>query len=302
MNDRNLEKFKKEYNNITIPDELESVVKKALEDSGVNINKNHHRIKKSIIIAASTAATITILTVGINVSPAFAKTLSEVPIVGGLVKVLSLNQYTVKDGTYEADIKVPVIKGLQNKTLENSLNKKYLQENKELYNQFMADMKELKAHGGGHLGVESGYEIKTDNDRILSVCRYSVNLVGSSSTVMKYDTIDKKNQILITLQSLFKDDSYVRIISQNVISQMKKQMKKDKNNTYWIDGYVENGFPTFKKIPKDQNFYINNHGDLVIVFDKYDVAPGCMGNPEFVIPTKVLSNVLVDNNYINHVK
>ena len=33
--------------------------------------------------------------------------------------------------------------------------------------------------------------------------------------------------------------------------------------------------------------YFDDKGDLVIVFEKYDVAPGYMGCPEFVIPREV---------------
>ena len=32
-----------------------------------------------------------------------------------------------------------------------------------------------------------------------------------------------------------------------------------------------------------RHWYINNDGDLVIVFDKYEIAPGAQGESEFVI-------------------
>ncbi|HCM13126.1 MAG TPA: anti-sigma factor, partial [Lachnospiraceae bacterium] len=60
-------------------------------------------------------------------------------------------------------------------------NEKYLEEGKSLYEGFNADMEELKKNGGGHLGIDSGYEVKTDTDRILSIGRYTVNTVASSS-------------------------------------------------------------------------------------------------------------------------
>lgn len=43
----------------------------------------------------------------------------------------------------------------------------------------------------------------------------------------------------------------------------------------------------FKEITPDRNFYFNEAGDLVIVFNEYDAAPGYMGNPEFIIPKDV---------------
>ncbi|MCH1968737.1 RsiV family protein [Romboutsia hominis] len=48
----------------------------------------------------------------------------------------------------------------------------------------------------------------------------------------------------------------------------------------------------FKFIDKNQDFYINKNGELVICFDKYDVAPGYMGLVEFTIPNNVIKPLL----------
>ena len=160
-------------------------------------------------------------------------------------------------------------------------------------------MEDMKEKGGGHLGVDSGYVIKTDTDRILSVGRYVVNTVASSSTTFKYDTIDKKNEVLITLPSLFKDDSYVDIISENIKEQMIKRHEADDMMFYWVEGVEEESLvDLFEKISKEQSFYINSEDKLVISFDKYEVAPGYMGIQEFVIPTEVISEILVSDEYI----
>jgi hypothetical protein len=299
MKDKNLHQLKKEYMDVTIPMELDFIVKKTLKEKGlnnINMKRNFRRIR---IAAASIAAAAAVLTVGVNSSPVLASTLSKVPVVGSIVKVLTFREYTVNEDKYNAEIKVPSIQGLKNKTLENSLNKKYLAENKKLYELFMADMEDLKKEGDGHLGVNSGYVVKTDNDKLLSLGRYVVNTVGSSSTTMKYDTIDKKNEILITLPSLFKDDRYVDIISENIRKQMIEQNKADKNKFYWVAGIEQKAtMGLFEKISMEQNFYISTEGKLVISFNKYEVAPGYMGVVEFVLPTAILSDSLVSNEYI----
>lgn len=297
--DKNLEKWKKEYMDVLIPEELDFVVKKALKESGVNIVNKKSNIKRIRIAAAFVAAAFVAFTISINTSPVFAATLSKVPVVGSIVKVLTFREYIVNEDTFNSNIEVPAIQGLENKALENSLNEKYLEEGKNLYEDFKADMEEIKKMGGGHLGVDSGYEVKTDNDKILSIGRYTVNTVASSSTTMKYDTIDKKNEILITLPSLFKDDSYVDIISENIKKQMVELNKADSQKYYWVAGIEkESTMELFEKISKDQNFYINPEGKLVISFDKYEVAPGYMGIVQFVIPTDILSDILVSNEYI----
>ena len=294
----NLEHLKKEYMETPIPEELDFMVRKSLME-GMKTMKKNARGRKIGVIAATAAAVIVVFTAGINISPAFASTMSKIPVIGNVVKVLTFKEYVYNDGNHNADIKVPSIEGLENKDLQNSLNEKYLTENKKLYEEFEAGMEEMKKNGDGHLGVDSGYEIKTDTDKILSVGRYVVNTVGSSSTTMKYDTIDKENEILITLPSLFKDASYIDVISENIKEQMLEQKKEDDNKTYWVEGIENEGITErFEKISAEQNFYITSEGKLVISFDKYEVAPGYMGIAEFEIPTDVISDILVSNEYI----
>lgn len=54
---------------------------------------------------------------------------------------------------------------------------------------------------------------------------------------------------------------------------MQTRMAEDKSITY----------DDFGSIRSDIDFYINEAGNPVIVFDKYEVAPGFMGRPEFEI-------------------
>ncbi|MEH7342991.1 DUF3298 domain-containing protein [Bacillus sp. JJ1532] len=293
--DKKLEQLEKEYKNIPIPDELDFVVERALKNG-------KKKTKSGLKWIVGTAAAATLFIGGLNISPAMASTLSELPVVGNIIKVLTFTEFKVDRDQYQADIKVPVVTDEENGDLAQSLNDKYLQEGKKLYEQFTADVEDLEKNGGGHLGVDSGYEVKTDNDQILSIARYVVNTVGSSSTVMKYDTIDKKNKILLSLPILFKDNGYIERISENIKEQMRAQMK-DTNleKVYWVSDSGlkdEDLVELFESIKKDQNFYINNEGKLVISFDKYEVAPGYMGVVEFVIPTEQITDLLVSNEYI----
>lgn len=298
MDEKIIAQLKKEYMNIPIPAELESKVRKSLKEGRRAMNKKIY-IRRLMATAALLVVIATAFTVVINTNEALAETLSDVPVLGGIVRVLTFKEYKYKEKTYDVDIETPALDGLENKELQNSLNEKYYKENKELYEQFMGEIKSLEESGGGHMGVDSGYVVKTDTDKILSVGRYVVNTVGSSSTTFKYDTIDKKNEILITLPSLFKDESYVDIISSNIKKQMLEQHSKDENQYYWVEGIESEMTELFEKISKDQTFYISSNGKLIISFDKYEVAPGYMGVVEFEIPTEILKDILVSDEYIN---
>lgn len=280
-NNEKLEKLKDNYNNIPIPYELDDIVNSAIQK---NNDKNKiNRYKKISIVAAS----IFLFVFSVNVSPSFANTLEKVPILGQLIKVIRLSNYSVNENGFDISIDVPNIVGLENKELENKINEELEKEAKSIYNEYLKEMEELKKENiEGHSLVKSWYEIKTDNENILSLIVYYHYAQGSSYTERKCYNIDKKNQTAITLKSMFKDIDYVKIISDNIKEQMKEEMKNDSNKVYWIDSEMPD--MDFKEIKPDQQFYINDNNDIVICFDKYEVAPGYMGTVEFVIPKEIL--------------
>lgn len=287
MDDKKIEQLIEQYKEIPIPLELNRVVYQALEK---------RKSRKTLYLwGVGAAAAVIIFTTSINVSPAFAKTLVDVPVVGEIVEVLTFKKITVDEGTYQANLDVPKVQ-MDNEALEEGLNSKYLEESKALYEKFMSDMEAQKAFGeDGHLRVDSRFEIKTDTEQILSIGRYVEETQGSSMTTLQYDTIDKQRQLLVTLPSLFKDETYIEAISANIKEQMKQQMVEDDSKTYWVESSEPDGF---KSISKDQEFYINAEHQLVISFDEFEVAPGYMGVVEFVIPTDVVADVVVSDEYL----
>ena len=48
----------------------------------------------------------------------------------------------------------------------------------------------------------------------------------------------------------------------------------------------------FEKISADQKFYINSDGKIVVCFDKYEIAAGAQGSPEFVLPDEVTADII----------
>jgi hypothetical protein len=288
--DKMMARLKKQYEEIPIPPELDRVVEKAL------MKRNQRNIGKYSFIG--TAAALLLAIGSVNASPTLAQQLSDIPVLGPIIQIVTIVEYQHDEDRFHADLKVPAVTNMDNKTLQNALNEKYLEENKKLYEEFMKEMEEMKAQEGGNLSVSSGFNVVTDTDRLLSIQRYVVETAASGVETLKYDTIDKKNQILITLPSLFKDDRYIQIISENIKEQMLERIQNE-GVTFWVEGAELGEFTEpFKEIAPDQDFYITSEGKLVISFDEYEVAPGYMGTVEFVIPTEVIQPILVSNEYI----
>ena len=289
---KKMDKLKKDYNKIDIPPELEDVVRNSIHQAKAARNKRP--LLKRWSIGAVAAASLFIGS--INMSPAMAQSMVNIPILGAIVEVFTVQKLALDEKTYQADLSTPAINGLENEGLQASLNEKYIEENKARFEQFEEEVAEMKKAGDGHLGIDSGYEVMTDTARILSIARYEVNTAGSSSTTMQYDTIDKQENILITLPSLFKDNQYIDAISSYIAGEMKRQMAADKEISYFLDDSFTGDFEGIKP---DQNFYITSNHKLVISFDEYEVAPGYMGVVTFEIPSDILTDLLVSDTYIN---
>lgn len=273
---KNINDLKKEYMDIKIPENLDDVVKESIK----KVDRKSI-VNKKIIGSAAVLAII----FGINISPAFADVVSDIPIVGNIVKLVTVKNYTLKKNNVEADIKVPAIEGLENKQLEENLNEEFIKNGKKIYEELI---EEFPSINNQMKYVGSDYKIKADNDSFLSIEIIKEEIQASSYTTKKHYTIDKNKQIVLTLPMLFEGDNYIEEISNDIKAQMIENMKKDSNLTYFLEADEnEEVIDSFDKIKENQDFYINNNGNLVICFDQYEVAPGYMGTLEFIISDKI---------------
>ena len=296
-NHNSLEQLKNDYQQIPIPKELDTMIKNTLEQEASE-RRRQNRLHTWRNIALTAAAVAAVFIASINLSPTVATALANVPGLGTLVEVFTFGGYTVEENNFEANIAIPQVSGLD-PAITELLNQKYLAEGQALYDEFKADMDAVKEEfPDAHMGLDYNYEVKTNDDRVFALSRYVVNTVGSSSTEIRYDTVDKKTQTIVTLPSLFTDGAdYVTLISDNIKAQMRQQMAADESLAYWLDD-EEIGDENFTAIAPDQEFYINPDGQLVICFDKYAVAPGYMGAVQFVIPTDILAPILSDTGLL----
>lgn len=284
MNNRKIEDLRENYMNIKISDKLEDRVNEAIKESK-KINKRGINMKKGFIgVAASIAIVIGML----NVSPAFADTVNNIPIVGDLVKLVVIKNYKVNDKNVEADINVSNIDGLKNKELQDNLNEEFMNEGKEAYENLIKEIPDI-GEGKKYLGMD--YKIKSETDSILSIEVSKSEIEASGYETRKHYVIDKEKEVVLTLPLIFKDKSYIDVISDNIKEQMRKQMKEDEGKIYFIDSDDDFSESDFKKISENQDFYINSNNDLVICFNEYEVAPGYMGTIEFVIPKEIVDNL-----------
>lgn len=262
----------------------------ASEEFILKMNKKIKKEKrKQNIKISTTAAAVFIVLFGVtlNASPALAYALSEVPVINSIVRVVTFGKYVEKDDGYELSVTTPKIEGLVNEELQNKLNSEFKAQAEEVRELFEKDAADLKKEFGDetvHMGIEFDYDVKTDNDNILALDVYTFYASGSSTSIHKYYTINKHTGELYTLKGMFKDGTdYVTPISDYIRSEMERKNAEESGLFFLED---------FDKIAENQNFYINNDGDMVICFGKYEIAAGAQGTPEFVIPNNLIADIL----------
>ena len=142
----------------------------------------------------------------------------------------------------------------------------------------------------GNYDLNLTYKVVTDNDKLFAL-RFDQTLVmNSGNESVKIYNVDKETGKIISLSDLFKDGSdYISVLTQNIQSQMRDQMAADDSVYYWLDDEVDAW--NFKELSPDATFYVNEDGQLVIVFNEGDVAPMYMGVCEFTIPTDVTKDI-----------
>lgn len=292
-----LDEMKKNYENIEIPEELKARVEKGISEGKQASKRRILPFTKGIgIVAAACAA----LVVTVNVNPTVAQAMEGVPVLGSIVKVVHFTTYFDKQENkqMEANVKVPEVEvvGKDGKVLtkeSKELNAEVSGYLNDIIKQYQSDVAAVDDGSKGHEAVTSDYRIVTDNDKLFSLRVDTEIAMGGSDSFTKIYNIDKETGKLITLKNLFADGSdYKTRISDNIKKQMREQMKKDDNLTYFLDDGEKEW--DFEQIADDANFYINDKGQLTFVFDKYKVAPGYMGIVEFSVPTDALSDIVKD--------
>ncbi len=124
---------------------------------------------------------------------------------------------------------------------------------------------------------EIGYEILSSNDEYTSVKVYRYQALASSFTEEIYYTFDSQTAEQLSLES-FLGEGYEDYVKDEVI-ETAKQREIDEPEMYQYD---EQSLEDLV-IDDTTSFYINEDGEVVVVFAKYELAAGVYGEQEFII-------------------
>ncbi len=174
------------------------------------------RFQRTIRAAAATAAAVCILfTAALNTSPVFAKEAAQLPVIGGLARVLTFRSYETEKDDIAVSVEIPTIE-----------------------------------------------------------------MIAADTKI----TADNINQEILTLCNQYADDAVLRAEEyRTAFLETGGTPEEWAEHNIKMQNSEEGGFTG---ISENTKFYINENNRPVIVFEKYEIAPGAAGEITFEIAEK----------------
>lgn len=280
---KNLNKAKEVYQSIHIPKHLSYVVNKAI---GKNGKKEHHPWNFWKPMVSTISCVFLAFVFMLNVSPSFATTVSEIPILGEVAKVFTIEEYHKEDEEKLINAKIPAIENTGNTELEQRVNYEIMLKINEILEeaeQRASEYKKAVLETGGTeedyqpINIQIDYKVGYSNNQVISFVIWKSETLASAYTESYFYNIDIKTGKNLNLKDVL-GNNYKQIVDETIEKEIEERSKKQ-NMTYFTK--EEGGFTGIEN--EYQDFYINTDGKVVIVFPKYQIAPGSMGTQEFVI-------------------
>ena len=307
--------LKEEYSNKEMSEDQINAMKTAIEKAKRDSEKNRNVVVFQRVMATAAAFLMAFIILP-NTSGSVAYAMSQIPVLGRLVEVVTFRDYQYEDERNSAKVEVPelavaeeeipeetvVTKGVAGEALieedavkekKENLQKSMEEINAEIRTITEPFIEEFKTNleneeGYQDLIVESEVINSTSEYFTLKLICYTASASGAEWNY--YYTIDLNTGERILLEDIFAEGAdYVTLISENIKVQMEEQMAADENVHYWLHDEMEEF--NFTKIAEDQSFYLTENGEVVICFNEGDVAPMYMGVVEFVIPQEVIGDI-----------
>ena len=282
-----MDMLKQEYQQVEVPEEaltrLQAGIRKAKQEQSAKKPVRGRHLAQW----AAAAAVLTLVAVP-NISPQAAVAMSDIPVLKQVVEIVTFHNYEQADdsGNYLAHVETPQLEAQGDAKLQSSVGE--INGQMQTYaNQMIARFEQEMEQQGGVYGLDIGDTVVTDTDQWFALEVSTLETMASGVRTVRYYNLNKETGAYMQLADLFPQDvDYVAAISAQIKEQMLQRMAEDENQIYFINSDMPE--TDFKQIAADQSFYINQQGQLVIAFDEYEIAPGSMGAPQFIVDMTAL--------------
>lgn len=277
------------YQSTKIPQQLSHKVQEALHSK-----KKPFIQRQGVKVLSTITATCALFIVLVNVNESFAKAIDQIPFLADVANLVRVTQIHEENELDIIHANIPTLQNTGNEALENTINQRIQEKLDHLVEQSRQEAKTIKEmikdQEGDYqfepVNLTLDYEIKSQQNGILSfvITEEKSDKFHANVSQEKYMyTIDLTKNKELTLTDLLGEDNE-QMINQQIANQIQEIQKTEPTAFFTQEEFpqLEHG-GYFQGIHENQKFYVNDKGNVVIVFEKYEIAPGYRGMPEFEI-------------------
>lgn len=185
----------------------------------------------------------------------------------------------LKEKHYETEgtivtVKIPHVVNVKDDKVKKVINKLITQAIDDFTNEFKEFDKEPNTEH--KLIADITFQNYYSDDKIISFSINATQIMADSYLQKKFYTVDLKTGEVYNIEHFLGSD-YQNIVKKSVQQQIAENKEKYPNLMYF-DEALNN-----LKITNEQPFYINKDNQVVVVFNQFEIAPGYMSLPEFII-------------------
>lgn len=276
------EQAKNDYEAIPIPEELADRVQAGIRQGRASRRRAARRPLWRT--AGACAACLAVLLGALNLSPTFAKAAAEVPVLGGLFRVLTVRSYYAEEDNFTVDISQPALEGggdlaervnaeiAERVAAKEAEGRKIVEDYKAAFLATGGTEEEWAARPAAEVNVS--YEVKSQTERTVSFVLNAYVSVFNFTEEQTFYNLDLAEDRELTLADVLGPD-WVETCNDAVAAGIAAHGEAE---AFFPAG--EGGFTT---VDETTPFYLNQAGNVVVVFPRYTIAPGYLGAVEFEI-------------------
>lgn len=263
------------------PPELGAAVDGALGRARASRERARRRARIFARTTAPLAAACAVFILLLNTVPTFAAAMQELPVVGGLCRVLTIDSYHREDGASVVDVQLPAIDAGENGWTEevNELIRQTVDAEVADSEQRAREYYEAYTATGGDpeeyipMRVRVDYEVYCAEEGVLSFAVIKTESSASVYSSFHYYNYDPRSGGVLTPEDLLGADWRQR--AGEAVERGLAALPEDERAMLWDNADIG------AAIESSSSFYVDGEGRVVLVFDKYTLGAGALGRLEF---------------------
>lgn len=272
------------YTGVPIPSELGGAVERGLEE-GARRRAARRPGRAFVRAAAPLAAACAVFVLLLNTVPTFAAAMYDLPVIGGICRVLTIADYHESSHASEVDVRLPAIDSGDasapwadevNELIRTTVEAEVAESERRAEEYYEAYI----ATGGDPdefipVRVSAGYEVYYSGGDYLSFAVIKTESGASVYSSFHYYNYDVRTGAELSLEDLLGPgwpDRCAAAVERGLAA-----LPEESRVMLWTDVDVA------AAVRDSADFYLDGEGRVVLVFDKYSLGAGALGRLEFTV-------------------